>query len=571
MGSPENTSSSSGQSVRLSPSFDGTPSSGCSVTGPWTDLVTDRLSPVGEGGVSVWSEERRHPPAELKQVCQELEAIHSQLQVRNKAQRDLSVQLWEREQHLLRSEAMVLQHQRMVLRIGEMEKEMQNSIHAIREHHQREVAQLKESLKQKLKENKRLVSSFESMRELNDSLKKQINDVTDQNKRLGAQTKRVQARLDNLQRKCEYLMEHKIRKNVPPAINTLNQPKQDKPTATVKPAKASPRSSAHHLTAVLLDWISESHLCNLPPREDGGCSALGQHAAQNNFVQEKCVKVLPMLSEQLRLMPLWDDRLQVPLVKCIYWSLRQIEKTPQITLTSTLRRLGEEIYKGALPNELQASSPDQTSSGKLKSAVLFKSPDLHTRFLSTLIVLKTISQADYLAHAFDSLQKDLQSDEGRALFLQYQALPLILGHLRTAPLGLLPAAMGVLLQMTTESRLFHTFLETCSNKDFFRTVSLLLRNPKLDVQLLEKLIIILQKLSKIKKNKRLFELFTIHHTVQEMNRTADPTHVFLIINLRSILFNLGLLEGGSSSSSLKTQSLTQHAALGFEIKLFFIP
>ncbi|XP_015217146.2 coiled-coil domain-containing protein 138 isoform X5 [Lepisosteus oculatus] len=519
MGSPENTSSSSGQSVRLSPSFDGTPSSGCSVTGPWTDLVTDRLSPVGEGGVSVWSEERRHPPAELKQVCQELEAIHSQLQVRNKAQRDLSVQLWEREQHLLRSEAMVLQHQRMVLRIGEMEKEMQNSIHAIREHHQREVAQLKESLKQKLKENKRLVSSFESMRELNDSLKKQINDVTDQNKRLGAQTKRVQARLDNLQRKCEYLMEHKIRKNVPPAINTLNQPKQDKPTATVKPAK-----------------------------------------------------VLPMLSEQLRLMPLWDDRLQVPLVKCIYWSLRQIEKTPQqITLTSTLRRLGEEIYKGALPNELQASSPDQTSSGKLKSAVLFKSPDLHTRFLSTLIVLKTISQADYLAHAFDSLQKDLQSDEGRALFLQYQALPLILGHLRTAPLGLLPAAMGVLLQMTTESRLFHTFLETCSNKDFFRTVSLLLRNPKLDVQLLEKLIIILQKLSKIKKNKRLFELFTIHHTVQEMNRTADPTHVFLIINLRSILFNLGLLEGGSSSSSLKTQSLTQHAALGFEIKLFFIP
>lgn len=42
------------------------------------------------------------------------------------------------------------------------------------------------------------------------------------------------------------------------------------------------------------------------------------------------------------------------------------------------------------------------------------------------------------------------------------------------------------------------FLEACSNNLFFRTCSVLLRTPKLDLQILEKLSIILQKLSKIK-------------------------------------------------------------------------
>lgn len=42
------------------------------------------------------------------------------------------------------------------------------------------------------------------------------------------------------------------------------------------------------------------------------------------------------------------------------------------------------------------------------------------------------------------------------------------------------------------------FLEACSNSLFFRTCSVLLRTPKLDLHILEKLSIILQKLSKIK-------------------------------------------------------------------------
>lgn len=46
-----------------------------------------------------------------------------------------------------------------------------------------------------------------------------------------------------------------------------------------------------------------------------------------------------------------------------------------------------------------------------------------------------------------------------------------------------------------------------------------------------------------RSNKKMFELFTIHLMIQELQRTAHPEHAFLCINLNSILFNLGLTKG----------------------------
>ncbi|XP_041115915.1 coiled-coil domain-containing protein 138-like [Polyodon spathula] len=222
--------------------------------------------------------------------------------------------------------------------------------------------------------------------------------------------------------------------------------------------------------------------------------------------------MLPLLTEQFHLMPAINSKLHVLLVQFIYLTLRQLEiGTQQTSLTSTLRRLGKEICRGS-----PESPEEQANIAKQKSAIFFKSPNLRIRFLSMLIVLKTISQADYLAQAFYTLHKDLKSDEGKALFLEYQALPVVLNHLRTSSKGLLSAALDIRLQMSMETRMRH-----------FPNVSLLLQNPKLEVLLLEKISIILQKLTTIKENKKLFELLTMHLIIQEMHRTADPDHTFL--------------------------------------------
>lgn len=61
-------------------------------------------------------------------------------------------------------------------------------------------------------------------------------------------------------------------------------------------------------------------------------------------------------------------------------------------MTSTLRRLGEDIFKGVVTKGIQDNSLEYSVENKPKTAAFFKSSNLPLRFLSTLIVLKTVTQ-----------------------------------------------------------------------------------------------------------------------------------------------------------------------------------
>ncbi|NXM12423.1 CC138 protein, partial [Ploceus nigricollis] len=264
-------------------------------------------------------------------------------------------------------------------------------------------------------------------------------------------------------------------------------------------------------------------------------------------------QLLPIATEQLQWMPYVNPKLHVPVIKFIYWSIRQLDSDIQhTTMRSTMRRLGEDIFKGIVSKGNPHSSSEQSTESKSKSATFFKSFCMPLRFLSTLIVLKTVKQVDYLAQAFESLRVDLKTDEGKALFLEYQCVPVVLSHLKVSSTSLLSSALDGLLQMTMESGSLQPFLEACSNESFFQTCSVLLQSSKLDIAVLEKLCVILQKLSRIKSNKKLFELFGLHRMFQELRRTMDPGHTFLCINLNSILLNLEYLRSNSLDSSLST-------------------
>ncbi|XP_059883173.1 coiled-coil domain-containing protein 138 isoform X9 [Delphinus delphis] len=340
-------------------------------------------------------------------------------------------------------------------------------------------------------------------------------------------------------------------KGNPHAAHEAKSLKQEKVPVS-KPHKVPLNGQVYELLTVFMDWISDHHLSKLKHEESGmdGEKALPTFASQRNDIQEKCVKLLPVMTEQLQWMPFVNAKLHEPFVKFIYWSLRQLDAgTQHSTMTSTLRRLGEDIFKGVVTKGLQGNSLEHSGESKPKTAAFFKSSSLPLRFLSTLIVLKTVTQADYLAQAFDSLCLDLKADEGKSLFLEYQAVPVVLSHLKISSKGLLSCVVDSLLQMTVESRFLQPFLQVCSCSLFFRTCSVLLRGPKLDLHILEKLSIILQKLSKIKSNKKLFELSTVHLMLQEIQRTTHPEHAFLCINLNSTLFNLGLTKCSSLASS----------------------
>uniref|UniRef100_A0A4W4FDT1 Uncharacterized protein n=1 Tax=Electrophorus electricus TaxID=8005 RepID=A0A4W4FDT1_ELEEL len=241
--------------------------------------------------------------------------------------------------------------------------------------YQQQIETLRTALKEKTKENKRIKSSFGSIKELNYTMKKQLDDVTEQNRRLENQSRKVQARLDNLQ----------VTDDVP--------------------------------TVMLLVHLKVSML---PKRRLKTCRA------------------------------------------------------------------------------------------------------------------ETVG---IVTQATDVLHDDVGMEDGKAFFLKYQALAVILAVLRAGNPSLQVRAMDILLQMGAESR---DFLQACSTEQFFRWASTFLRSTRLDLTLAEKLSILLQKLSGIRSNKRLFEAFSLHLLLQEMHRTTNPAHAFLTINLSSILLNLGM-------------------------------
>ncbi|XP_009470936.1 PREDICTED: coiled-coil domain-containing protein 138 [Nipponia nippon] len=490
-------------------------------------------------------------PPHISQIYDELFVIHQKLQRESSAQQEYALQLQKREHFLTEREALLFRHEAALAKIRSVEEEVHTKFGIIKEQHEAEVKQLTEALREITKENRRLKLSFDTLKEINDSLRKQLSDVTELNKKLESQARKVQARLENLQRKHEFLIVQKS-KDICQVVQQSKPVKQEKVKVTSKIAKLPLNSQVYELLTFLMDWISDHHLSKIKIQEEreDGHKLLVTQTSKKTCTQERCMKLLPIATEQLQWMPFVNPKLHMSVIKFIYWSVRHLDSGIQhATMASTMRRLGEDIFKGIVSKGNPHSSSEQSTESKSKSAAFFKSSCMPLRFLSTLIVLKTVTQVDYLAQAFDSLRIDLKTDEGKALFLEYQCVPVILSHLKVSSRGLLSSALDGLLQMTMESGSLQPFLEACSNESFFRTCSVLLRSSKLDTQILEKLCVILQKLSRIKSNKKMFELFTLHQMIQELHRTTNPDHAFLYINLNSILLNLGLSRSNSLTSS----------------------
>ncbi|XP_046695887.1 coiled-coil domain-containing protein 138-like isoform X2 [Silurus meridionalis] len=355
-------------------------------------------------------------PAHIEQVHQEMIQIYEKLQVR-------AASLCEREHELQWREKLLLKQQSTITRLMSVEEDVLDRINVLQQRHQQEVESLRAALREKNKENKRMKSSLDSMKELNISLKKQLSELSEQNGRLEIQSQRTQARLENLQRKQEH--SHRGRENIMPKPRDPKPSTQDKALSV---NKSSSSSSALKLLHCVMEWMVDGPY--FPSQDLKTQSEVESYGVPPTSLQERCAKVLPVVLEQFQQA---ETFLHLPLLRFIYCSLTQLENSSQhLLLTSTLRRLGEEVNR--------------------KSPPLFRSSCPHTRFLSSIIILKTLSQADVLAQALCVLHGIVGEDEGRGLFLKYKALTTILAVLRTGSPGLLAAALEILLQMSAESQ-----------------------------------------------------------------------------------------------------------------------
>ncbi|CAB4003034.1 coiled-coil domain-containing 138-like, partial [Paramuricea clavata] len=149
---------------------------------------------------------------------------------------------------------------------------------------------------------------------------------------------------------------------------------------------------------------------------------------------------------------------------------------------------------------------------------------------------------DYLSHTFDVLKSDLRGEESKRLFILHNGVQVILPFMKPKNKVLLEFAVDVTLQMSMESDVVAEFLTRCSTSDFFNVCTNLLQEKGLELKILEKLSIILQRLSKIRSNRRYFEAFQLVPVMQELLRQHDSDNAFLSLNLRSVLVNLNIVQ-----------------------------
>ncbi|KAF5889438.1 coiled-coil domain-containing protein, partial [Clarias magur] len=397
----------------------------------------------------------------VEQVHWEMIQIYEKLQMR-------AAELSERERELERREKLLLRHQSTVTRLLNTEGGVLNRVNALQQEHEQELEKLRAALREKNRENRRIKSSFDSIKDLNETMKRQLTELSEQNTRLEVQSQRVHARLENLQ---QYSVSHRGRENISLKSHDSKPSNQDKAPPPRKAIRSCSSVPAVKLLSYLMDWMLDGPpLTSDEPNTERQCDPC---EVPHPSLQERCAKVLPVLLERFQQA---EASRHLPLLRFIYRALTQLEHDAQhLPLTSTLRRLGDEVTH--------------------KSPPLFRSSCPHTRFLSSVLVLKTLSQADVLAQALDVLHGVVGEDKGRGLFLKYKALSIILSLLRTGSPGLLAPSLDVLLQMSADSRHLPDFLEACSTDQFFRCSVVLLRNPRVDLAVAEKLSVLLQKLS----------------------------------------------------------------------------
>uniref|UniRef100_A0A452V3T7 RNA-directed DNA polymerase n=1 Tax=Ursus maritimus TaxID=29073 RepID=A0A452V3T7_URSMA len=231
-------------------------------------------------------------PHQINQIYDELFQIHQKLQCETAAQQEFAEELQKRERFLVEREQLLFRHETALSKIKGVEEEVLTRFQIIKEQHNAEVEHLTEVLKERNKESKRLRSSFDALKELNDNLKKQLNEVSEENKKMEIQAKRVQARLDNLQRKYEFMTIQRLKGNSH-AANEMKSLKQEKVPVS-KTHKVPLNAQVYELLTVFMDWISDHHLSKIKSEESGmdGEKPLLRFASQRNDIQEKCIKVL---------------------------------------------------------------------------------------------------------------------------------------------------------------------------------------------------------------------------------------------------------------------------------------
>ncbi|XP_067948927.1 coiled-coil domain-containing protein 138-like [Watersipora subatra] len=479
-----------------------------------------------------WKEPKTHNHLNdevLRAMYSELQLISAQLKSKNLELSQRERQLQDRELRLgIREDELELAYQKMAMNlhraVGQETAESSKKSKA-------KVTEFQDLLKEKVKEGKRLRANFDALQEANSQLRKQSDDLQCKNTKLEKQCNSLKQRLENLQR-CQELKDRQT-ENVIAEMKAVPSKPKPKASKVSKALCTAMQGSRADVFVVLLDWTIRDILRPSAERGNSLDGSLRSHILDN------CQKMLPSLVELLK-DPANQSQCKIclPCLQFIYWSCLLLDQNPgkqNVGLGQCQRKLAEELYRPLKPSEMEI-----TSESFVKPPSLFiKSSDTQIKLLSCLLLLKTLTQADWLANVFVVLKQELREELVKELFVHYNGSSVLLSYFKPTSKAQLPMVLDIYMLMCVESSALTSFLQSCGTESWFRSLAMVLKIPSLDVKQLEKISVVLQKLSKLKENRKHFETFALKTVIQDILHTLPSAdHSFLALNFKSVLFNI---------------------------------
>ncbi|RNA41757.1 coiled-coil domain-containing protein [Brachionus plicatilis] len=204
----------------------------------------------------------------------------------------------------------------------------------------------------------------------------------------------------------------------------------------------------------------------------------------------------------------------------IYLSLIHFDfsfQNQKINLSNTFRRIGEELLKSVYNYRQNEGAGDE----------VLNLEDPKSRMLACLTILRTLSQVDLIIQVLELVKQDLKDEDNKKLFLSFHGTWTVIKWCKLGNQVVLNLAIDVYLLMSIEWKLVGKFLESCSNENWFSQISIVLRNSNvnsspsansncLDLRVIEKISILMQKLSKIRSNKKYFDMFSLTNIFNDL-------------------------------------------------------
>ncbi|XP_065684520.1 coiled-coil domain-containing protein 138 isoform X2 [Hydra vulgaris] len=339
-----------------------------------------------------------------------------------------------------------------------------------------------ESLKN---ENVKFKKSFQMIKKAGDKMKEKILFLQEKLQHSEEKNLSQQHRITNLQRQVD-ILKQQLKEQEAPKAKVKTDLKNDEKTSKFLDTICT------NFVGSVLQWITEGHLIEKVKSSIANIKNGSQMAESDfdvNVTNERCMK--------------------------------------KATHKSTLRRIGEQLY---MQQKFCHKSVKR----------FFNSNDCHARLLSCMIILFTITQADILSQVFHCLCIDLQNDKAKELFVQYHATFALYPLFKLTNKVCMEYTVDVLMVLSSETLYLREFLKSISNVEWIQAILTVMKSYNTQIELMDKLSLLLQRISKIRSNKTIFDVLRVKDSVIELISLCKSESIQS--NLKSILFNIELMK-----------------------------